>query len=149
MSGVNKENQTQLENVTDRYYINDVIFASPVSDSSDLKVNDPILYYRDKNLYSHRIREITTDSTGKTVFKVRGDANAIDDSPDVSFNEIKGKIVGRIPKIGFINRFFSSLYGVIAIFLILFIYFITLILLDKNQRINLLTNGLLEEKKKK
>ena len=67
-------------------------------------------------MITHRIIGTDIDENGNKVYVFKGDANYSADQMAVSVNQIYGKVVMRIPKIGYIQYFLSSAYGwIIAI----------------------------------
>ncbi len=94
--------------------INDAIVIKRY-DEQDLKVGD-IITYRSEDPYfygimvTHRIVDITTEN-GKKVYVMKGDHNATRDRLAVSPNQIYGKVIMVIPKIGYIQSFLATSYG--------------------------------------
>jgi len=69
---------------------------------SQIKVGDIIQYWQDEEMKLHRVVEITESETGK-IFITKGDANPAPD-PDLVFpNQIRGKLIYTIPKLGWIS----------------------------------------------
>ncbi len=65
---------------------------------------------------THRIIGIDVDENGNRVYIFKGDANNTADPMPVSKNQIYGKVIMRIPKLGYIQVFLSRAYGwIIAI----------------------------------
>ena len=67
----------------------------------ELKIKDVITYKRDDEYITHRIYEIKEENSVMT-YVTRGDNNAVNDVDYVSFYEITGIKVGKIPLIGFL-----------------------------------------------
>ena len=61
-------------------------------------------------LITHRIVNITEEN-GKKVYITKGDNNATIDRSPITFEQIKGKVVMRIPKIGYLKYFLVNSYG--------------------------------------
>ncbi|MBS4538547.1 signal peptidase I [Clostridium sp. D2Q-11] len=83
-------------------YPGDVILvykAQSMGDIEELKVGDIIQFKRDRILISHRIMEIKENEEG-LLYKTKGDNNSGPDSDLVKPEDIKGKIVKVVPKIG-------------------------------------------------
>lgn len=104
----------------------------------DLKVDDVITYYLDKNtLSTHRIVEIVKDKeTNEVKYRTKGDANEQEDAVLVKYENIKGKVIFSIPILGYILNFINTTSGrimAISIFvaLISFVIIIELITEDK------------------
>lgn len=67
-------------------------------------------------MITHRIIGTDINEKGEKVYIFKGDANYSADQMAVSYNQIYGKVVMRVPKIGYIQYFLSSAYGwIIAI----------------------------------
>ena len=61
-------------------------------------------------LITHRVVNITEEN-GKKVYITKGDNNATIDRSPITFEQIKGKVVMRIPKIGYLKYFLVNSYG--------------------------------------
>lgn len=84
------------------------------------KIGDVITFQKGKNLVTHRIVNITEEG-----FVTRGDANNSDDKKAVSENEIIGKVVATIPKIGLVIGYLKTPAGMCCVVLwsiVLFLY---------------------------
>lgn len=87
----------------------------------ELKIGDVCTYLSKDPRYfgimiTHRIIGIDKDENGETVYIFKGDANYSADKMPVYEKQIYGKVVMKIPKLGYIQYFLSSAYGwVIAI----------------------------------
>ena len=90
------------------------------TDESDIEIGDVISFRRGQTVITHRIIEIVEDT--KT-YKTKGDNNNVEDSVDVEFGSIEGKVIGRIPFLGKISQIFSGKITMIAIALMAYIYF--------------------------
>ena len=67
-------------------------------------------------MITHRIIGTDIDENGNKTYIFKGDANYSADQTAVYENQIYGKVIMRIPKIGYIQYFLSSAYGwIIAI----------------------------------
>ncbi len=65
---------------------------------------------------THRIIGIDVDENGNRVYIFKGDANNVADQMPVELSQIYGKVIMKIPKIGYIQYFLSQAYGwIIAI----------------------------------
>ena len=100
--------------------IKDAVITRRVDKKEDLKVGDVITYRSmDETYYgiliTHRIIEIK-DENGETKYITKGDHNETPDRSPITFEQVTGKVVMRIPKIGYLKYFLVSSYGwVIAI----------------------------------
>lgn len=59
---------------------------------------------------THRIVKITLRD-GETAYVTKGDANNTEDSPAVLTKNIMGKVILKIPKIGYIQQFLATKFG--------------------------------------
>ncbi len=82
----------------------------------DLKVGD-VCTYISKNpsylgiLITHRIIGITNGPNGEKLYTFKGDNNFSADSMPVEKDQIYGKVIMKVPKVGYIQYFLSNAYG--------------------------------------
>ena len=112
-------------------HVNDMIVYNDHK-PEDYKVGDVIVYRRnggtpEEMLITHRIVEISEDGERLTT---RGDANRISD-PEISFNDVVGRLVWRIPKFGIIATFIKKPLGIAAAIALLGLIFAGNILITK------------------
>jgi len=95
--------------------------AIVIKRTEDLKIGD-VCTYLSKNpkylgvMITHRIVGVDTNENGEKVYIFKGDANQTADEMPVSISQIYGKVVMKIPKVGYIQYFLSQAYGwIIAI----------------------------------
>ena len=84
-------------------------------DEDNLKVNDIVTYKSEDPYYygimiTHRVVDIVTVD-GKKVYVTKGDDNNTNDRLKVNIDQIYGKVVMVIPKIGYIQGFLATSYG--------------------------------------
>ena len=101
----------------------DVVVTMRVDDPENLKKGDIITFNSTEYSYSgvtitHRISNIDKTSNGQYLFTTKGDNNNTEDSARTSFDKIYGKILFRIPKIGYIQYYLSSILGWVAIIIV-------------------------------
>lgn len=90
--------------------------------TDDLKIGDICTYLSENpislgKMITHRIVGTDVDEDNNVVYIFKGDANYSADTMKVKKNQIYGKVIMRIPKIGYIQYFLSNAYGwIIAIF---------------------------------
>lgn len=77
----------------------DVILVKRIDDINSLKKDDVIQFRRDDILISHRIIEIKDEKEGRS-FRTKGDNNSAPDGDYVKPEQIKGRIIYTVPKIG-------------------------------------------------
>ena len=89
--------------------------------TDDLKIGDIYTYYYTNPKYpgkmiTHRIVGTNLNEKGEKVYVFKGDNNYSSDELTVSLDQIYGKVIMKIPKIGYIQYFLSQAYGwIIAI----------------------------------
>ena len=101
----------------------DVVVTMRVNSPEDLEKGDIITFNSTDYRYSgvlvtHRIVDIEKTSSGEYLFTTKGDNNNTQDSSRISFDEIYGRVLFRIPKIGYIQYYLSSVLGWVAIIIV-------------------------------
>ena len=96
--------------------VNDAIVVKRAN-ANTLKVGDIITFSSNDTFYNgwtitHRIVE-KKDENGNFIYRTKGDNNDLVDSASVDFGDIYGKVILRIPKIGYLNKFISTPFGFI------------------------------------
>jgi signal peptidase len=84
----------------------DVILVEKVKDMDDinaLKIDDIIQFQRDGVLISHRVIEIKDSEESGLQFKTKGDNNPTPDTDLVKPQDIKGTVIYKVPKIGWLT----------------------------------------------
>ena len=100
--------------------IRDAVITRRVDSIDDIKKGDVVTYRAmDETYYgiliTHRVVDIQKNGD-KTIFVTKGDNNETVDRSPIEFGQITGKVVMRIPKVGYIKYFLVSSYGwIIAI----------------------------------
>ena len=100
--------------------IRDAVVTRRVDSINDIKKGDVVTYRAmDESYYgiliTHRVVDIQ-NKDNKTIFITKGDHNETVDRSPIEFGQITGKVVMRIPKVGYIKYFLVSSYGwIIAI----------------------------------
>ena len=95
--------------------VQDAIIIGRV-DSSDLEQGDIISYLATDSYYSgkvitHRIIGIEEASDGTLLFRTKGDNNNVADGTLVDEDNVYGKVLFRIPMLGYIRQFLSTYFG--------------------------------------
>ncbi|MBP5684468.1 MAG: signal peptidase I [Bacilli bacterium] len=103
------------QSMTPAIKVNDAIIIKRL-DAEDLNVGDVITYYSQNPDYygimiTHRILEKIKNNNGTYSFVMKGDYNLTQDPLTVSENQVYGKVIMRIPKIGIIQTLLSSYLG--------------------------------------
>lgn len=101
----------------------DVIITTRVSDPSKIKVGDVITFnstdYRSSGVtVTHRVKKIEKTSDGKYLFTTKGDANNTEDATRQPFSSIYGKVLLRLPKLGYIQYILSTVLGWLLLIII-------------------------------
>lgn len=94
----------------------DVIITTRVNNPSKIKVGDVITFnstdYRSSGVtVTHRVKKIEKTSDGKYLFTTKGDANNTEDATRQPFSSIYGKVLIRLPKLGYIQYILSTVLG--------------------------------------
>ena len=103
--------------------VRDVVVTKRV-DPSELEEGDIITFISSDSRFSgvtvtHRIIEVYTDpATGEYTFKTKGDNNNVEDSALVYDYNILGKVILKIPKLGYLQEFLATRGGWIIVILI-------------------------------
>ena len=67
---------------------------------------------------THRIIGVMETSNGEYAYRTKGDNNNVEDKTLVSHDDVIGKVVFRIPYIGYLQQFLTSSFGWIAVIVI-------------------------------
>lgn len=92
-------------------YPGDVILVEKITsmeEINELKVDDVIQFKRDTILISHRIVEIVHDGNNQKSYRTKGDNNSAADTELVMPQQLKGKIVHVVPKVGWLTLLMKS-----------------------------------------
>lgn len=97
--------------------VNDAIIVKRVDDD-DLKIGDIITFSSNDHIYkgltvTHRIIGIQENSAGTYVYRTKGDNNILADTALVNLDNVYGKVILKIPKLGYLQKFVSSTTGFI------------------------------------
>ena len=101
----------------------DVVVTMRVNSAESLEKGDIITFNSTDYRYSgvlvtHRIVDIEKTTSGEYLYTTKGDNNNTQDSSRISFDEIYGRVIFRIPKIGYIQYYLSSILGWVAIIIV-------------------------------
>ena len=107
----------------------------------ELKKGDIITFKQEDRIISHRISEIIEEK-GKKQFITKGDNNEVEDIEPVDVQNIYGKVVLVIPKIGKIVNYIQNARGFINICILIIIICILV-----NFRDNMINNRKIKRKK--
>ena len=79
--------------------VNDLVIIKEV-EKSEIKKGDIISFKINGETITHRVINVETDINGETLYTTQGDANNIQDYNKIKYENIEGKYIGKIPKIG-------------------------------------------------
>ena len=102
--------------------INDMIVIKKVS-NQDIKQGDIITFNKNGVIDTHRVIWVVDDE-GQRKYKTKGDNNEIPDDELVTYSEIYGKLILKIPKIGKIAEELQKNNGLICCVIIICIFII-------------------------
>lgn len=90
----------------------DVVIVNKLSDKEidNLKEGDVIEYSLDNQMIIHRIIKISTNYNNEVIYITKGDNNNTRDLKPVKRDQIKGKILCKIPKLGYPALIFNELF---------------------------------------
>ena len=118
--------------------IKDAVLIKRVDTDKELKQGDVVTYRAtDPSYYgvliTHRIVDVKEEN-GKKIYVTKGDHNETVDRSPIELGQIMGKVVMRIPKIGYIKYFLVTSYGWILAIVVpsLFIIIMDIYKLVKN-----------------
>ena len=100
--------------------IKDAVLIKRVDNEDEIKYGDVVTYRATDPTYygiliTHRVVDIKEEN-GEKIYVTKGDHNETIDRSPIKFNQINGKVVMRIPKIGYLKYFLVTSYGwIIAI----------------------------------
>ena len=83
----------------------DIVLVKKI-DGQDVKINDIIVYRAEKINITHRVIKI--ENEGEKKYQTQGDANGIPDADLVSTEQVRGKVVGIVPKVGWLTLIIKS-----------------------------------------
>lgn len=126
---------------------NDVIIVKKC-DEKDFKKGDIITFLKNNKTISHRIIQIIEVKDGRE-FITQGDNNEIPDADVVLSNEIYGKVIGHISKIGNFVEYIQEKDGFFRIAILVIIGFILINMNDEKKNRRKMTRKKYEIKKKR
>lgn len=103
--------------------VNDGIVVQRVERENNLQVGDVITFESNNIEYTgltvtHRIVGKQMVQTGEYVYRTKGDNNVVEDSSLVKFGDIYGKVIMKIPMIGYVYKFLTKPLGFIISFIV-------------------------------
>ena len=121
------------ESMEPTFFKDDLVVVKKI-EVSNLQKGDIITFRQEDRIISHRIVKIIIEK-GKMKFITKGDNNEVQDKDSIEINNIYGKVVFSIPKIGKLIHYIQNSRGFINIFIFVIIVFV-LVSLKDNQRNN-------------
>ena len=128
------------ESMEPTFYKDDLALVKSCN-MEELKKGDIITFKQEDRIISHRISEIIEEK-GKKQFITKGDNNEVEDIEPVDVQNIYGKVVLVIPKIGKIINYIQNARGFINICILIIIICILV-----NFRDNMINNRKIKRKK--
>ena len=80
-------------------------------------INDTITFKANNRIITHRIIQVQ-DQTDSTLYTTKGDANRTEDEGSISLEQIIGKVIFVLPKVGFLVHFSRTPWGLIFLIII-------------------------------
>ena len=115
--------------------VGDIVIARNIkNEERELKIGDIISFRSGHSVITHRIVNIEKDNNGVLRIRTKGDSNNTEDGVDIIINNIEGKVIAVIPKIGSIVRLLHDRTVLMIFLVVVYIYIIKSF--KKNQREN-------------
>ena len=101
----------------------DVVVDLNVFNENSIKVGDVITFVSNSNIskgltVTHRVVDIKTNSDGTLSYFTKGDNNDKTDQSTVSYNDILGKVLFKIPQLGRVQFLIANKTGLILVILL-------------------------------
>lgn len=90
----------------------------------ELQVGDVISFRNGQSIITHRITNVVKSKNGKISFETKGDNNNIKDKNNVKYDDIEGKMVGKIPFVGKVALLLKNKLIIIIILMIFYMMYI-------------------------
>ncbi|MFW5780075.1 MAG: signal peptidase I [Bacillota bacterium] len=87
-----------------------------IKESKSYEKDDVVTFTKDNMLITHRIIEVTEEG-----YITKGDANTVDDG-EIYFEQIEGKVVLIIPKIGLVVKHIMTPYGIFICIIVILVF---------------------------
>lgn len=101
--------------------IGDIVLVKEVAEG-ELKKEDIISFRQGQSVVTHRIIELNEDEKEKK-YKTKGDNNNVEDKEEITYAQVEGKVIGKIPFLGKISGLLQGKITIIVIALMVYIYF--------------------------
>lgn len=103
--------------------IGDIVITK--ESEEELQIGDVISYRRGQSVITHRITNIIKQENGENKYRTKGDNNNTEDSEEISIENIEGKVIKVIPKLGEITLLLQNKISIIIIFIILYYIYVS------------------------
>ncbi len=110
--------------------IGDIVIVKNLEDKEDIKVGDVISFRKGQSIITHRITNIQYDEKQTIKITTKGDNNNTEDNEEVSYDDIEGKVIKIIPKLGNISLAMQNKTVIIVVIIFFYMY------LSRNYKIN-------------
>lgn len=123
------------ESMEPTFFKNDLVVVKKCGSTDELKKDDIITFMQDGKTISHRIYAVTKEK-GEIRYITKGDNNEIQDRDTVSYENIYGKVLFSIKKVGIIVQYIQNSRGLVNIIIFIVIVYVLISLRDnhKNSR---------------
>lgn len=93
------------------------------TDAEKLKKNDVITFISNDPAHkgitiTHRIVGVKKTANGEYAYRTKGDNNNVEDKTLVSYDDVLGKVIFKIPYIGYLQQFLTTKFGWILVIVI-------------------------------
>lgn len=102
--------------------VGDIVIVKKLQKNDDYNVGDIISYHENDSIVTHRIIQIQESQKGKNSYITKGDNNNAEDSFKVEQNNIEGKVIKIIPKLGLLSLFVENHIFLLIIFILLYAF---------------------------
>ncbi len=94
----------------------DIVVNSKIKSANDIKVGDVITFVSSNLqmpnvIVTHRVNAILKDDNGEVCYETKGDANQVADQACAKFHNVIGKVMFKIPKVGYVQKFLKTTKG--------------------------------------
>lgn len=128
------------ESMEPTFYKDDLAVVKSCN-TEELKEGDIITFKQEDRVISHRIEDITKEK-GEVKFITKGDNNEVEDKEPVDMQNIYGKVVFVIPKVGKIVNYIQNVRGFVNVCILIVIICILI-----NFRDNVINSRKIKRKK--
>ena len=127
------------DSMADSINSGDIVIVKEVPEE-ELQIGDVITFEKDYQVITHRITKID-DETGKRVYTTKGDNNNLEDNQKIEYEQIEGKSVLTIPKLGYLFNFLEN--QIVFLLIVLILLIVLFFRIRKNEKMEIM-----REKKK-